>query len=464
MKIGLEVHVELNTETKLFCSCKRNTDHPNTATCPICLGHPGTRPQLNKKAVQYAIQTAESLNFDLHEALEFSRKNYFYPDLSKNYQITQYKKPVGENGEIQVDDKKITLKRIHLEEDPASTHYPETLTNSTYTLLDYNRAGTPLLEIVTTPTITTPSEARSFLNELADLLTYLNIFNPENSNIKADANISIKETGYERIEIKNITGFKAIEQALHYEKTRQKALLRRGRTVKRATRTWDAASKTTKPMREKETEAEYGYITEPDLPQKKLTQQYISRHVKSLPELPQQRIQRYTDQYGVPRHTAKILTQNQSLTEFFEKTAQQTSPVLTANWIRREIIKILNNQDKDIHETQLTPEKLATVLTLLDHNEIGEKTAQHLTKKLCEEQFGIEAYIDENDLRQLSSTNKIQSIVENVVNQNEGAVQDYHEGETKALNYLIGQVMKETKGRADPDTTRKIVLQTISQE
>lgn len=463
MKIGLEVHVELNTETKLFCSCKRNTSKPNTATCPVCLGHPGTRPQLNKKAVQYAIQTAESLNFDLHDALEFSRKNYFYPDLSKNYQITQFKKPVGQDGFILVNDKKIVLKRIHLEEDPASTHYPDTLTRSTHTLLDYNRAGTPLLEIVTTPTITTPSEARSFLNELTDLLTYLDIFNPENSNIKADANISIKETGYERIEIKNITGFKAIEQALHYEKTRQKALLRRGRKVKRATRKWDAASKTTKPMRQKETEAEYGYITEPDLPKKKLTHQYISKHVEALPELPQQRIQRYTEQYGVPRETAKILTQKQSLTEFFEKTAQQTSPVLTANWIRREIIKILNDNDQDIQQTKLTPSSLAELLTLLDNEEIAETTAQRLTKKLATTTLDIESYVDENDLRQLSSTTKIQRIAEQVVENNEDAVKDYEAGEEKALNYLIGQVMKETKGRANPNTTKQVLLRLINQ-
>ena len=465
MKIGLEVHVELNTDTKLFCSCQRNSEEPNSSTCPVCLGHPGTRPRLNKKVVEYAVQVAKSLSFDLEPRLEFSRKNYFYPDLSKNYQITQYNKPVGKNGSLRItQDKTVTLKRIHVEEDPASTLYPRSMTKSEYTLLDYNRAGTPLLEIVTTPCIKTPGEARQFLNELTDLLTYLDVFNPENSNIKADANISIKETGYERIEIKNITGFKAIETALHYEKTRQKALLRRGRTVTRETRTWDATSKTTRPMRQKETEAEYGYIKEPDLPRKTHTQKYIDTVTQVLPELPQQRIQRYHDDYNIPRGTAKILTKNQRLGTFFEDTKQYVdNPVTVANWVRREILKVLKDTEKTLKETQITPKNLGTLLSLLEQERISETTAQQLTRKLQTQDLDIERYVEQNGLEQVSNSEDLQRIVEAVIKSNEEAVSDYTNGEEKALHYLLGQVMKETRGQANPEKTKTLMEQALKE-
>ncbi|MCX6707143.1 MAG: Asp-tRNA(Asn)/Glu-tRNA(Gln) amidotransferase subunit GatB [Candidatus Woesearchaeota archaeon] len=290
--IGLEIHVELNTNTKLFCSCStENTEEPNTHTCPVCLGHPGSKPVLNKKAVDFAVRLCLALGCTISRNLIFSRKNYFYPDMSKNYQITQYEVPIGTEGKLRIsDEKEVGLVRAHLEEDPASLVHPAGMHSSPFVLVDYNRSGRPLLEIVTKPEMYSPAEARDFMRKLITVLNYIGIFDQDHCIIKADANISIKETGYVRSEVKNITGFKEIERALKYEVERQKKDFEEGKKFVLDTRAWDAENGVTRRIRTKETEEDYGYILDPDLVITEITDDFVESIKKEMPELAQDKV------------------------------------------------------------------------------------------------------------------------------------------------------------------------------
>ncbi|MBI4151953.1 Asp-tRNA(Asn)/Glu-tRNA(Gln) amidotransferase subunit GatB, partial [Candidatus Woesearchaeota archaeon] len=354
--VGLEIHVELKTKTKLFCGCARvGSDVPNTRTCPTCLGHPGSRPVLNRKAVDFAIKIARALGCTITDELVFSRKAYFYPDMSKNFQITQFEEPLGRGGNIKIrSGKVIHLERLHLEEDPASTTYPQGMAASPFSYLDYNRAGNPLVEIVTKPEMTTPAEAREFLNRLASILTYLDVFNVDQCILKADANISIKESGYTRVEIKNISGFKELENALLYEITRQRALVRRGLAIKRETRGWNEGSRTTNSQRSKETEADYGYITEPDLSLISVSQEMVALLEREIPELAHQKVERYVHTLNVEPTDAEVMAMELELAELFERVAHQINPRLAAKWLRRELLRVLNYNKKTVRDIQFS--------------------------------------------------------------------------------------------------------------
>lgn len=452
--IGLEVHIQLNTQSKLFCNCttKTTTLAPNTAVCPTCLGHPGSKPVLNQKAIEYATKLALALGCEISREIAFSRKTYFYPDMSKNYQITQYEIPLGKEGHLTLDNGKIIrIKRIHLEEDPAALVHEHGKT-----LIDYNRSGNPLCEIVTEPDLNSPEEAREFMNKLVNILTYLQIFEAD-STIKADVNISIKEKNFTRTEIKNVTGFKEIERALFYETERQKT-----QEVILETRGWDAEQGITYPMRTKETEDDYGYIIDTDLPVFTLEQKWIDEIKKQVPEMPQQKIQKYTTQYKIDKDDAKIIAHDLDIAQIFERTAQKINPALAAKWIRRELLRVLNLANKPLKETPITADELIELFTLLEQKKITDRTGQEIIQKLVEQKFSPKKYVEEQGLSKVSDEKAITQYCDEIITNNPQAVADFKAGTEKALKFLIGQIMAKTKGKADPVLVKKILEETLA--
>ncbi|HLC51709.1 MAG TPA: Asp-tRNA(Asn)/Glu-tRNA(Gln) amidotransferase subunit GatB [Candidatus Nanoarchaeia archaeon] len=448
--IGLEIHVQLDTKTKLFCSCRtQGEDNPNTRTCPICLGHPGTRPTLNKKALEFAARFCLAVGSKIAPELIFSRKSYFYPDMSKNFQITQFEEPLGVGGKVQLKEgKNINLIRVHMEEDPAAISYPGEMSKSSYSLIDYNRSGNPLIEIVTAPEMTSPEEARDFLNRLISILTYLKIFDVNRCIIKADANISIKERDYTRVEIKNITGFKELEKALNYEISRQKK-----EKVVQETRGWDG--KITRSLRIKETEADYGYIIEPDLTIIK-TKEFLNQKI---PELAHQKAAKYIQAYSIDPVDAEVMAMELELAELFENVVQKVDPKLAAKWLRKELLRVLNYNKKSLKEVKLDEKYLVELLELVERGTINDLTAQKIMEELVKNQFSPKDYVQRNKLEQISDG--LEEVCRKVISENKKAVDDYKLGSEKSLNFLVGQVMRQTKGRASPQAVSEIMKKLI---
>jgi len=460
--IGLEIHVELNVNTKLFCSCARTgNDTPNSRVCQVCLGHPGSKPTLNKKVLDHAIKLCLALNCTLDHELIFSRKSYFYPDMSKNYQITQFERPLGFAGSLKLNEKIINIKRVHIEEDPASISYPESMQSSKYSLIDYNRCGNSLLEIVTEPELETPKQAREFLNKLISILSYLKIFDINACIIKADANVSIKESNYTRVEIKNITGFKELERALTYEIMRQKTQLRMKREIKTETRGWDPNSKTTKLQRSKESEDDYGYIIEPDLTITDVNEELVKLLKKEIPELAHQKSERFIKQYNIDPIDAEVMTLEFELAELFEKVAKEINPSLAAKWLRRELLRVLNYNKKTVRDIKFDEKELIELLSLVETKTITDTTAQRIMEQLIENTFSPKKYVEEKGLSQLTDLSEIKKHCEKVIKENQKAVDDYKNGEAKAVQYLIGQVMKLTKGKANPEVVNGVMKKLV---
>lgn len=456
--IGLEAHVELKTASKLFCSCPRlGSDNPNSRTCPICLGHPGSKPVLNKKALEFAIKLGLATNSKLADQLIFSRKSYFYPDLAKNYQITQYELPLAQNGFILLSTgKKINLTRIHLEEDPASLVHQGNIAESSYCLIDYNRSGNPLVEIVSEPEMESPEEARDFLKKLRTLLIYLDIYDPNKCIIKADANISIKETDYKKVEIKNITGFKGIEKALFYEVSRQK---NSPSSVIHETRGFDSVK--TYPMRKKETEEDYGYIIDPDLVPVLINKNYINEIEKTMPELPEQVINKFVKKYKIKKEDALVLAEDKKISNLFEMVAKKVDPILAAKWIRRELVRVLNYNEKILSEVEITPKHLIDLFNLIHEKKITETTGQKIIEKLILKPFDINEYVKKESLSSISDSSELEKYCLEAIKENPKAAEDYKMGEEKSLNFIIGQVMKKTRGKATPKEVNEILKRLI---
>ena len=460
--IGLEIHVELDTDTKLFCACKTHAEEPNSATCEICLGFPGSKPLLNKKAVDYATRLCLALGCKIAPELIFSRKSYFYPDMAKNYQITQYELPLGEKGSLELSDGElIGITRVHMEEDPAALIHPNGMANSTFVLVDYNRSGRPLCEVVTEPDMTSPEQARDFMKQLINVLRYLKIFDINNCIIKADANISIKESGYTKVEVKNITGFKEIERALHYEITRQKQVVVVGEEIFQETRAWDAESGITRSMRKKETAEDYGYILDPDIVVTDITDDYISKIKASLPELPVERARRYVTEYKISPEDAKVLTLDYDLAEFFNTVAKKVDPVITARWVRRELARVLNYNKIEFNESKITSEEFSNILELLILKKITDNIAKRLLEKLVVEQFNVIDYVKKEGLEAVNDTGEIEAIAKKAMSENPKAVEEYKSGKEQALNFLVGQVMRQSKGKASPNDAKEILKKII---
>ncbi len=463
--IGLEIHVELSTDSKLFCGCKRAADPdeiPNSRTCPVCLGHPGAKPVLNKKAVEFALKLAAATQSDINDELVFSRKSYFYPDLAKNYQISQYEIPLAENGKIRLSSgKEINLTRIHIEEDPASLVHPNGTHNSGYVLVDYNRSGDPLCEVVTEPELASPKEARDFMKQLITLLNYLKIFDPDTCIIKADANISIKESGYVRSEIKNITGFKEIERALEYELKRQKHAASEGRRFIQDTRAWDPLKGITRQMRVKETEDDYGYIIDPDLVVIDITEEWVRDIHSGLPELPSDKIRRYVDDLKISQDDASVIASDPELAGMYERVAEKIDPVLAARWLRRELARVMNYNDIGFSDLQITSDHLIELLDLVQKKKITDNVAQKILEKLAEKPFSVSDYVKKEGLEAVSDTGELEKFCKEAIDESKKAVEDYRSGNEKSLNFIVGVVMRKTRGTASPQEVREIILRCL---
>ena len=473
--IGLEVHITLMTKTKLFCSCQTVQNYElsisaekdyvppaNTFVCPVCLGHPGSKPVVNSNAVKSIMKLCLAMQCKISPQLIFSRKAYFYPDLSKNYQITQFEEPLGRNGKILLQSgREIEISRIHLEEDPASLEYPETITTSQFSLIDYNRAGNPLCEIVTSPNINSPQEAREALNQLITIIEYLGIFDQRYCSIKADANVSIKESGFTRVEVKNITSFKEIESALNFEIARQKMRVNRGLKIERETRSWDATSKTTKTLRTKESEEDYGYIFDPDLCPTEVGKDTIEHVKKEIPELHFEKIKRFVKEYKIAKDDASVLASDIILADLFEEISKKVSPQLTAKWLRRELLRVLNFADKTVKDEAVDKEHLTELLELLNNKKITEKTAQKMMNELIKKDFSPKEAMNSNQLGKIDDKKEIQKLCEEAIKENPKAAADFRAGKEESLHFLFGQVMRKTNGKAEPKVVKEWLVKLL---
>ena len=471
--IGLEVHCELDTQTKLFCSCPtraKEKDEPNSRCCPVCLGHPGSKPLTNRRAVEYALRLALALGCTIAPVLRFARKSYFYPDMPKNFQISQYEHPLGAGGRLALPDNKvIRIKRAHLEEDPgAITDHRE------FSLVDYNRSGCPLIEVVTEPDMRSAQEARDFTAQLVTLLEHIEVFNLERNAVRVDANISIRETGYVRVELKNILGRKELFRALIYEITRQRKAVKEGHAIVQETRGWNATIGGSFTQRRKETEDDYGYIEEPDLVPIPLDKKWVSRIKKQLPELPRQRARRFVRQYKLATDDARIIASDRVLANAFELLAEEVPAVLAARWLRGEVLRVLNLSGlrSSALESQLEKDKpllkeLTMLLTFVSEKKLTEKNAKEILELLFahpDKPLDVSKHVKKHGLKVLGgkgAVDELRAACERAIAKNPQAVADFTAGRKEALNFLLGQVLRFTKGRAEPTETKALLKKLL---
>ncbi|GIO34193.1 MULTISPECIES: Asp-tRNA(Asn)/Glu-tRNA(Gln) amidotransferase subunit GatB [Paenibacillus] len=468
--IGLEVHVELKTESKIFCGCSTEFGAPpNTHTCPICLGHPGVLPVLNKQAVEYAVKAAMALNCEIADVSKFDRKNYFYPDSPKAYQISQYDQPVGQNGwiDIEVDGKtkRIGITRLHLEEDAGKlTH----IDGGYASLVDFNRVGTPLVEIVSEPEISSPEEARAYLEKLRAIMQYCEVSDVkmEEGSMRCDANISIRPYGQKefgtRAELKNMNSFRGVQRGLEYEEYRQAEILDEGGTVVQETRRWDEAQGKTFTMRGKEEAHDYRYFPDPDLVKVYIDEEWKNRIRESIPELPDARKARYTNEYGLPSYDAEVITSSKPIADLFEDSLKYTKDAKSvSNWIMGELLGYLNANNLEFSEVKMTGQGLGEMIGLIDKGTISTKIAKTVFKEMLESGKLPQQIVEEKGLVQISDEGAIKSIVEQVVAANPQSVEDYRAGKQKAIGFLVGQVMKESRGKANPAIVNKLLEEVL---
>jgi|TARA_Y100000310_G_scaffold308649_1_gene351986 aspartyl-tRNA(Asn)/glutamyl-tRNA(Gln) amidotransferase subunit B len=462
--VGLEVHTEINCDTKLFCGCAtKGSEEPNTRTCEVCLGQPGSKPVLNKKALEFALKLCLALNCKISKELIFSRKSYFYPDMAKNYQISQYEIPLGNKGSLKLrSGKNVGITRVHMEEDPAALIHPKGMQESAYVLVDYNRSGNPLLEIVTEPELESAAEAREFMKQLITILSYLGIFDINSNIIKADANVSIKESGFVKQEVKNITGFKEIERALQYEILRQKAEVSAGKKLSQETRAWDSEKGITFLLRKKETEEDYGYILDSDLVKTEITKEMLNEIKKEMPELAHDKVKKFVSKHKIKEEDAHIISAEKDLAEMFEKVSEEIDPVLAAKWLRRELVRVLNYNKKQLHEIEMDEKHMIQLLKLVENKKITDSVAQKLLEKLIIKPFDVKEYIKKEKLEAVSDSRELEKFCKEAVDEHPSAVEDYKKGEAKALNFIVGQVMRKTKGKASPKEVNEIMKKLIS--
>jgi aspartyl-tRNA(Asn)/glutamyl-tRNA(Gln) amidotransferase subunit B len=462
--MGLELHVHLLTNSKMFCSCSTDYDKkdPNELTCPICLGFPGSKPKINKKVLDSSIMVAKSLNCKISDVTFFSRKSYFYPDMSKNFQISQYEIPLATNGFVELTEKKIRIRRVHMEEDPAKlVHSGGSITSAQYVLVDYNRAGIPLIEIVTEPDFESTKEVREFLSKLSSILEHLDVYDSgKEASLRVDANISIN--GGERVEIKNITGFANVEKALSYEIIRQENLARMGQKIVRETRHFDADTKMTATLRKKEFEDDYGYIFEPDLTDIEISKSWNEKIEKEMPELPDARVKRFIKEYRLTERDAKVIVYvDKALADFFENCVKiYKNPIVIAKWIVGDLLKCLNYQDKAIRESKVSPELFVELLQLIDKGDITDRLAKEIIKEFVGSGESPKEIVKKKNLGRIEDK-KLESVVKEIIKENKKAVDDYMSGNEKAIQFLIGQVLRKTKSAADPNKIKEMIKKML---
>jgi len=473
--IGLEIHAQLKTETKAFCSCRADVFdlEPNTAICPVCTGQPGTLPVLNKKVVEFAVLAGIAMNCTINKRSVFDRKNYFYPDLPKGYQITQYFFPIAENGYLYLENgeekRKVRIRRIHIEEDAGKMVHQGTdsITGSSGSLVDLNRCGVPLIEIVTEPDLRSPSEARIFMELLRDTLRALEVCSGdmEKGALRCDANISmVDETGRSsnRVEVKNINSFKFVEKALEFEQERISKALLSGEDVAKETRSWSFSSKETFSMRSKEEENDYRYFPEPDLPALVVSDEVIERIKESLPELPWQKIDRFVEQYSLPRYDASVLSSDGDIASYFEEVAQVTGkPKESSNWIMGEVMRFMNDKGLTIEEVKVSPEHFKELFDLIDEGKISNKIAKDIFPTVVEEKKSPREIVREKGLEQIDDDKVIEDALQKAMVNNPVAVQQFRDGKEGVLGYFVGAVMKATRGKANPSKVNEIARRML---
>ncbi|MFC4812100.1 Asp-tRNA(Asn)/Glu-tRNA(Gln) amidotransferase subunit GatB [Paenibacillus sp. GCM10023250] len=470
--IGLEVHVELHTKSKIFCGCSTSFGAPpNSHTCPVCLGHPGVLPVLNRQALEFAMKAAMALNCRIADVSKFDRKNYFYPDSPKAYQISQYDKPVGEHGWIDIEvngqTKRIGITRLHLEEDAGKlTH----IDGGFGSLVDFNRVGTPLVEIVSEPDLRSPEEAKAYLEKLKAIMQYCEVSDVkmEEGSLRCDANISIRPFGQQefgtRAELKNMNSFRGVQRGLEYEEMRQADVLDSGGKVVQETRRWDETQGKTFTMRSKEEAHDYRYFPDPDLVQTHIDDEWKARVRASIPELPDARKARYTSEYGLPSYDADVITSTKKLADFFEESLKYTQDAkAVSNWIMGDLLGYLNAGGLELDDIKLTGQGLGEMIGLMEKGTISSKIAKTVFKSMLETGKLPQQIVEEQGLVQISDEGAIAEVVDRIVGANPQSVEDFKAGKEKAIGFLVGQVMKETKGKANPALVNKLLLARLNQ-
>jgi aspartyl-tRNA(Asn)/glutamyl-tRNA(Gln) amidotransferase subunit B len=476
--IGLEVHIQLSTlKTKLFCSCSNDyrDAEPNSYICPVCIGLPGSLPVINKNAIEFATRLAIALNCRINKLMYFFRKNYFYPDMSKNFQISQYNKAggkaFGDGGKVTIKlnshKKDIALNRIHLEEDPARLVHKGSIATSPYTLVDYNRSGVCLIEIVTEPVINSPEEAREFLKQIKAIIQYSGISNLDlEGSVRVDANISI--TGHERSEVKNINSFKEVERALRHEIVRQKNWLKRGKDLIQETRHWDEKRRITISLRTKEFEADYRYFPEQDLVPIEITDQFIQDVKEKLPEMPNERAIRLRMDYNLSEFDADNLVLEKDIADFYENGVNSDASFgpneykQYCNWLMNDVLRVLNEQNNTIKDTKLHPHQIVDLINYINEGKITTKIAKDIITDL-KEGYSISEILEKRGKKRISDKNLLKKYGEEVIQENPKIVKDCHNN-SKAIEALIGRVMQRTKGQADPHITRTIIIEFLKKK
>ncbi|HOU16728.1 MAG TPA: Asp-tRNA(Asn)/Glu-tRNA(Gln) amidotransferase subunit GatB [Candidatus Marinimicrobia bacterium] len=466
--IGLEVHAQLLTDTKIFCSCKNAYGAPpNSLTCPVCLGMPGTLPVLNRKAVEYAIKMGLATDCSITAFSRFARKNYFYPDLPKGYQISQYDEPLCQNGKIKIQvngiEKNIGITRIHLEEDAGKSIH-----GFDNTLVDFNRCGVALIEIVSEPDLRSPEEAYAYLIKLKQILEYLEICdcNMEEGSLRCDANISLRPIGEEKFgtktEMKNMNSFRGVERALRFEIERQKAILEKGKNIIQQTMLWDEAKGEARPMRSKEESHDYRYFPEPDLVPIEVEENWKTKILNDLPELPDQKYFRFLNKYNLRHYDAAILTSDKYLAEYFERVNDLINdPQLVSKWIQGEVLRTLSQKNLTSKQIPLAAENLGELLNLIKAGTISANIAKEVFDKMVENNESAKIIVEREKLVQVSDDSELEQIIQTVISENPNEVERYRRGAKNLFAFFMGQVMKKTKGKANPGVANNLLRKAL---
>ena len=467
--IGLEVHVQIKTKTKIFCSCSTEFGSPpNENTCPICLGMPGVLPVLNKRFLESSMRACLATHCTIEPMNRFARKNYFYPDLPKGYQISQFELPLGTNGYININvdgtKKRIGLTRIHMEEDAGKLIHGENSGRPGKSYIDFNRTGVPLCEVVSEPDMRSAEEARAYLNELKSILEYTGVSdcNMEEGSLRCDANVSIRPVGQKefgtRAELKNLNSFKFIQKAIEYEVDRQTKLLDQGDTVKQETRLYDADRNETFPMRSKEEAHDYRYFPDPDLVPIMIDEAWVEELRKTIPELPEQKRERFVKSYKIPEYDAGVLTSSKPLADYFEQcTALFPQPKTISNWMMGDLLRELKKDGRNIVDCPVSPSALVDLLKLIESGTISGNIAKGIFEEMYQTQKSAGSIVEEKGLKQITDSSAIEKIVAEVLQANPSQVEEFKGGKEKVLGFLVGKVMKASKGKANPAMVNKLL-------
>ncbi len=474
--VGLEVHAELKTQSKIFCSCSTAFGaQPNTQVCPICSGFPGMLPVLNEKAVECAIKAGLALHCDIAEFCKFDRKNYFYPDLPRAYQISQYDMPICLGGylDIDVDGEKsrVGITRAHLEEDAGKLVHQGDITTTPFSLVDLNRSGVPLLEIVSEPDMRSARQARAYLEKLRSILLFAGVSDckMEEGSLRCDANVSVRPWGEAklgtRVEIKNLNSFRSLERAIEYEAKRQMEAIEDGEELVQETRTWDEAKSVTRSMRTKEEAHDYRYFPDPDLPPLRISRDWVELVRSKLPELPEQAAQRLIDQHSLSQYDADFITQSPQVLHFFDETLQlHRDAKAVSNWMMGDLARLLNQNGIEIQDAKLQPALLAEMLDLLDAGTISGKMAKTVFEEMFISGQDPQTIIKAKGLVQISDADALLPMIDEIVNSNPKVLQDYKNGKEKAFGFFVGQIMKATRGQANPEMVNKLLRERLDRE